>query len=78
MMAEGLSSDYELANHNCKISDANQLFRCNSCFKYKCELEELTEELLTTKKIIQLLQQDLNTYKGLTSAGMFGNSHQQI
>jgi len=31
-------------------------------------LEELTEELITTKKIIQLLQEDLNTYKGLKSA----------
>ena len=38
------------------------------CFKYKCELEELTEELITTKKIIQLLQEDLNTYKDLKSA----------
>jgi hypothetical protein len=30
-------------------------------------LEELTEELITTKKIIQLLQEDLNPYKGLMS-----------
>jgi len=51
------------------------------CFKYKRELEELTEELLTTTttKIIQLVQQDLNTYKGFTSAAsMSGDSHQQI
>jgi len=67
-MAEGLSSNYELATNNCKISDVNQLFRYNSCFKYKSEFEELTEELITTKKIIQLLQEDLNPYKGLTSA----------
>ena len=66
-MAEGLSSDYELPTNNCKISDVNQPFRCNSCFKYKCELE-LTEELITMKKIIQLLQEGLNTYKGVTSA----------
>jgi len=67
-MAEGLSDDSELATHNYKISDVNQPFRCNSYFKYKCELEELTEELITMKKIIQLLQEDLNTYKGLMSA----------
>jgi uncharacterized protein involved in tolerance to divalent cations len=62
-MAEGLSRDYELAAHNCKISDVNQTLRCNSCFNYKYELEELTEELLTAKKIIQLLQEVLNTIR---------------
>jgi len=67
-MTEGLSSDSELATKNCKIRDVNQPFRCNSCFKYKCEMEELTEELITMKKIIQLLEEELNTYKGLTSA----------
>jgi hypothetical protein len=67
-MAEGLPRDCELATHNCKVSDVNQLIRCNSCFKYKCELEELTQEPITTKKIIQLLQEDLNTYKDLTSS----------
>jgi len=29
----------ELATHNCKISDVNQPFRYNSCFRYKCELK---------------------------------------
>ena len=67
-MAEGLSGHNELATHNYKISDVNQAFRCSSCFKYKCELEELTEELITMKKIIQLLQEDLNTCKCLKSA----------
>jgi len=78
-MAEELSSDYELATHNCKTSDVNQQFRCNSCFKCKCELEELTEELITMKKIIHMLQEDLNTYKGLTSPRMSddrSNSHE--
>ena len=64
-MAEGLSRDCELAAHNCKISDVNQLFRCNSCWKYKCELEEMAGELITARKIIQLLQEDLNTSKDL-------------
>jgi len=66
-MAEGLFHDCDLATHNCKVSDVKQPPRCNSCFKNKCELEELTQELLTTKKIIQLLQEDLNTYKDPTS-----------
>ena len=46
-MAKGLCSDYELTTNNCKISDVNQPFRGNSCFKCKCELE-LTEELIPT------------------------------
>ena len=78
-MTEGLSSDSELATKNCKIRDVNQPFRCNSCFKYKCEMEELTEELITMKKIIHMLQEDLNTYKGLTSPRMSddrSNSHE--
>ena len=66
-MAEELSCDCELATHNCKVGDKNQPFKCNSCFKYKCELEELTQRLIT-KKIIHLLQEDLNTSKDLTSA----------
>jgi len=65
-----MSCDCKLATHNSKVSDVDQLFRCNSCFKYNCELEELTQELITTKKIIQLLQEDLNTYKNLMSARM--------
>ena len=72
-MVEDLSRDYELATHNCKTGAVNQPLKCNSCFKYKCELEELTEELLTMKKIIQLLQEDLITYKDHTSARTSGN-----
>jgi hypothetical protein len=66
-MVEGLFHDCELATYNCKVSDVKRPLRCNSLFKYKCELKELTQELLTTKKIIQLLQEDLNTYKDPTS-----------
>jgi predicted nucleic acid binding AN1-type Zn finger protein len=56
-----------LATHNSEVSNVKEPPRCNSFFKYRCELEELTRELLTTKKIIQLLQEDLNTYKDPTS-----------
>jgi len=67
------SCDCELATHNCKVSDVHQPSRCSSCFKYKCELEELTQGLITTKKIIQLLQEHLNTYKDLKSARTSGD-----
>jgi hypothetical protein len=65
-MAAGLSHEGELVPHNYKESDVNQQFSCNYCFKYKCELKELTQEPLSAKKIIQLLQEDLNTYKDPT------------
>jgi hypothetical protein len=77
-VAEGLIRDCELSTHNCKVSDVKQPPSCSSCFKYKCELEELTQELLTTKKIMQLLQEDVNTYKDPTSVRMSddrSNSH---
>ena len=48
-----------------KISNVNQPPKCSSCLKYKSEWEEVVEELETAKKIIQLLQEDLNTYKDL-------------
>jgi hypothetical protein len=65
-MAEGLSRGHELAAHNYKFSDVNQPHRCNTCLKYKSELEEMAVELTTARKIIQLLQEDLNTYKDPT------------
>ena len=54
-----------LAAYKCKVNDVNQQSRCNSCLKYKCELEEMAEELISVRKIIQLLQDDLNTLKDL-------------
>jgi hypothetical protein len=77
-MAAVLSHVSELVPLNCTESDVNQQSSCNYCFKYKCELEELTQELLSAKKIIQLLQEDLNTYKDPTVARMSddrSNSH---
>ena len=70
-MAEGLSRGHELVVHNYKVSDVNQPHRCNSCLKYKSELEEMTVELITARKIIQLLQEDLNTYKDPTPPSTF-------
>ena len=64
-MVGGLSCDCVLAVYNRKVNDVNQQFRCNSCLKYKCELEEMAEEPSSTRKIIQLLHDDLNTFKGL-------------
>ena len=64
-MAEGLSCACVLTAHKYKISDVNQQFRRNFCLKYKCELVEMAEELISARKIIQLLQDELNTYKDL-------------
>ena len=64
-MAEGLWCDCVLAAYKRKVNDVNQQFRHNSCLKYKCELEEMAEELTSASKIIQLLQDDLNTFKDL-------------
>ena len=44
----------------------NQTSLCKSCIEYKCILEELTQELQSAKKIIQLLQDDINICKGQT------------
>jgi len=38
----------------------NQTSSCKSCTEYKRILEELTRELHSAKKIIQLLQEDVN------------------
>jgi hypothetical protein len=66
IIADGLSRVCELAAHNYKVSDVNEPFSCSSCFKYKIDLEEMAEELITARKIIQLLQEDLNNYKDVT------------
>ena len=44
----------------------NQMSLCKSCTQYKCILEELTQELQSAKKIIQLLQHDINICKDQT------------
>jgi len=41
----------------------NQTFMCKSCIEYKGILEELTQELQSAKKIIQLLQDDVKMSK---------------
>jgi hypothetical protein len=64
-MVGGLTCDCVLAAYKRKVNDVNQQFRCNSCLKYKCELGEMAEELISARKIIQLLQDDLKTFKGL-------------
>jgi hypothetical protein len=55
-MAEGLSCDCVLAAYKCKVNDVNQQFRCNSCLKHKCELEEMAEKLTSARKIIQFFR----------------------
>jgi hypothetical protein len=60
-MAAALSRVDELVSQNCTVSDVKQQSNCNDCVKYECELEELTQELSSAKKIIQLLQEELNT-----------------
>ena len=77
-MAATLSRVDELVSVNCTESDVNQQSSCNYCLKYKYELEELTQELLSAKKIIQLLQEDRNAYKDPTVSGTSedrSNSH---
>ena len=77
-MAEELSRGHESVFQNYKISKVNQPHRCNSCFKYKSELEEMAVELRTARKIIQLLQEDLHTYKDPTptsTSGVRSKSH---
>jgi len=52
--------------YNYKVRSVNQPTERSSCLKYKSEWEEMADELIAAKKIIQLLQEDLNTYKDLT------------
>ena len=51
---------------NWEVSEVKQSHKCNTCFKFKGGLEEMTKELLTSKKIIQLLLEDRNTFKDPT------------
>jgi hypothetical protein len=46
----------------------NQTFSCKSCKEYKGILEELIQELQSAKKIIQLLQEDINMSKDYSSS----------
>jgi hypothetical protein len=66
-MTEGVFRECESSTHNWEVSEVKQSHKCNTCFKYKGELEEMTKELLTSKKIIHLLLEDLNTFKDPTS-----------
>jgi hypothetical protein len=45
----------------------NQTSLCKSGIEYQCTLEELTQELQSAKKIIQLIQDDINKSKDHTS-----------
>jgi hypothetical protein len=51
-------------------SALNQSSSCKSCIEYKCILEELTLELQSAKKIIQLLQEDVNTSRNHNSSAI--------
>jgi hypothetical protein len=65
-MADGVFRECESSTHNWEVSEVKQSLKCNTCSKYKGELEEMTKELSTSKKIIQLLLEDLNTFKDPT------------
>ena len=41
----------------------NQTSLCKSCIDYQCTIEELTQELQLARKIIHLLQEDINMSK---------------
>ena len=49
-----------------KKKNLNHISLCNICEEYKHRLEKLTQELLSAKKIIQLLQQDVYVAKAIT------------
>jgi len=69
-MADGLLSVCGSADFNYNLTSVNQPPQCSSCIKYKSEWEEIVEELETAKKIIQLLQEDPNTFKDLTPSNI--------
>jgi lysophospholipase L1-like esterase len=48
---------------------------CTNCLKYKYELEKVTQELLSARKIIQLLQEDINTDVDSTAVITSVNPH---
>ena len=62
-MAEGLLCSREQPAQVEVNSVLNQMSLCKSCIEYQCTLEELTQELQSAKKIIQLLQEDINMSK---------------
>ena len=64
----GRYSGCEQTTQFCEISVLNQSFTCKSCIEYKAKSGEITQELLTSKEIIQLLQEDLNKYRDLNSS----------
>jgi len=67
-MAEIKSGMNKLVLQNCAKSDVKQKLSCNSCVEYQYKLEEFVLELSSVKKIIQLLQEDQNTYSDPTLA----------
>ena len=69
-LATAMSRVGEVDFLNSAENDINQQLNCIHCLKYKSELEELTQEILSAKKIIQLLQEDRNTYKEPTTIRM--------
>jgi len=62
MADEPISSD-DQSMLFCIKSYLNHTSSCNLCEEYKHRLEELTQELLSAKKIIQLLQEDVKVDK---------------
>jgi len=59
-MADGLLCCGERLTQKEEDNALNQVSSCKSCMEYKCILKELTQELQSAKKIIQLLQEDVN------------------
>ena len=59
-MADGLLCCGEQLTRMEGNSVLNQTTLCKSCMEYKSILEELTQELQSAKKIIQLLQEYVN------------------
>ena len=74
-MAELLSRVEECVSFNCTESDKIHQFSCTNCLKYKYELEKVTQELLSARKIIQLLQEDTNTNADSTAVKPSVNPH---
>jgi len=62
MADEPISSD-DQSMLFCIKSYLNHTSSCNLCEEYRHRLEELTQELLSAKKIIQLLQEDVKVDK---------------
>jgi hypothetical protein len=74
-MAELSSCVDECVSFNSTESDKTHQFSCTNCLKYKCELEKVTQELLTARKIIQLLQEDTITDADTTAIKPSVNPH---